>query len=152
MPTLAVSSHGTKVAAELSPVVSGVFTDLAEQGDITPPAFLRNEFDATTQEKDIDSYVLGVLRRSPFVQPLHFLPTNNTQDHLTGMYKLMIDNTVAGFRITYPAVAGGIVWILSGQVQNLVPKAPVDGKLALDMTIRFSGAMKIGAVVVGAPT
>lgn len=148
--TLAVSAHGTLIDVQLTP--GGAWTEIAEQGDITPPAFTRNEFDATTQEKDIDSYVLGVLRRGQMTQPLHFLPTNNTQDHLTGLYKLMIDNTVTGFRIRYPAVAGSVIWILSGQVQNLVPQAPVDGKLALDLTLRFSGPMSIGGVVVGTPT
>ena len=150
--TLAVSSHGTLVAVELSPVVSGIFTDIAEQGDHTPPSYTRNEFDATTQEKDIDSYVLGVLRRGQFSMALNFLPTNNTHDHLTGLYKLMIDNTVAGWRVTFPIAAGSVVWILSGQVQNIVPAAPVDGKLALNATIRFSGPMSIGGVVIGTPT
>jgi hypothetical protein len=138
-PTLAISSHGTLVAVQLTP--GGSFTDIAEQGDVTPPELSRNEFDATTQEKDIDSYVLGVLRRGSFSQPLNFLPDNNTHDHITGVYKLMIDNTVTGWRVTYPDTTQ---WIMSGQVQNLVPGAPVDGKLSLEMTLRFSGAMQIG--------
>ena len=137
--TLAISSHGTLIAVELTP--GGAFTDIAEQGDITPPETSRNEFDATTQEKDIDAYVLSMLRRGAFTQPLNFLPDNNTQDHLTGVYKLQIDNTVTGWRITYPDTTQ---WIMSGQVQALKPAAPVDGKLALDMTLRFSGPMQIG--------
>ena len=147
--TLAVSAHGTIVAVELSPVSMGIFTNIAEQGDNTPPGYMRNEFDATTQEKDIDAYVLGVLRREQFTLALNFLPTNNTHDHLTGLYKLMIDNTVCGWKIVYPTIAGGTIWVLSGQVQHLAPKAPVDGKLALDATIRFSGPMKIGTTIVG---
>lgn len=137
--TLAISSHGTLVAVQLTP--GGAFTDVAEQGDVTPPGLTRNEFDATTQEKDIDSYVLGVLRRGAFTQPLNFLPDNNTHDHITGVTKLMVDNTVTGWRITYPDTTQ---WIMSGQVQGLEPGAPVDGKLSLDMTLRFSGAMQIG--------
>jgi hypothetical protein len=136
--TLAISAHGTLVAVQLTP--GGAFTDVAEQGDITPPALSRNEFDATTQEKDIDSYVLGVLRRGAFTQPLNWLPDNATHDHLTGVYKLMIENTVTGWRITYP---DGTKWIMSGQVQSITPQAPVDGKLAADVTLRFSGAMQI---------
>lgn len=89
--TLAISGHGTIIAVQLTP--GGTWTEIAEQGDITPPELSRNEFDATTQEKDIDSHVLGVLRRGSFTQPLNFLPDNNTHDHLTGVYKLLIDNT-----------------------------------------------------------
>ena len=140
-PTLAISSHGTIVSVQLTP--GSTWTDVAEQGDITPPEMSRNEFDATTQEKDIDSYVLGVLRRGSFTQPLNFLPGDNTHDHVTGVYKLLIENTITGWKITYPDTAG-TVWIMSGQIQALKPGAPVDGKLSLDMTLRFSGAMQIG--------
>lgn len=139
--TLAISSHGTIVAVQLTP--GGAFTDVAEQGDVTPPEVSRNEFDATTQEKDIDSYVLGVLRRGAFTQPLNFLPANGTHDHVTGVFKLLKDNTVTGWRITYPDAAA-TQWIMSGQVKGLKPMAPVDGKLSLEMTLRFSGLMQIG--------
>ena len=139
--TLAISSHNTKISVQLTP--GGAWTEIAEQGDITPPEMSRNEFDATTQEKDIDAYVLGVLRRGAFTQPLNFLPGNNTHDHLTGVYKLLKDNTVTGWKIAYPDV-GATIWIMSGQVQALKPNAPVDGKLSLDMTLRFSGQMQIG--------
>lgn len=145
--TLAVSSHGTIVAYEPTP--GGAFTDIAELGDITPPAMSRNEFDATTQEKDIDAYALGVLRRGAFTVPLNFLPTNGTHDHLTGLYKLIIDNTVTGFRITFPTAAGSVPWIMSGQVQSITPNAPVDGKLSANVTLRFSGLMSIGGVSIG---
>lgn len=137
--TLAISGHGTLVACQFTP--GGAFENIAEQGDITPPELTRNEFDATTQDKDIDTYVLGVLRRGAFTQPLNFLPGHHTHDHLTGVFKLMIDNTVTGWRITYP---DGTEWIMSGQVQGLKPGAPVDGKLSLDMTLRFTGSMAIG--------
>jgi hypothetical protein len=137
--TLAISSHGTLIDVQLTP--GGAWTEIAEQGDINPPETSRNEFDASTQEKDIDAYVLGMFRRGAFTQPLNFLPDHETHDHLTGVYKLQIDNTVTGWRIRYP---DGTEWIMSGQVQALKPGAPVDGKLSLDMTLRFSGPMMIG--------
>lgn len=147
--TLAVSAHGTIVAVQLTP--GSAFTDIAELGDITPPGLTRNEFDATTQEKDIDAYALGVLRRGAFTVPINWLPTNNTHDHLTGVLKLLKDNTVTGWRVRFPTAAGGsaVDWIMSGQVQGMVPKAPVDGKLSADITLRFSGLMTIGGVQFG---
>ena len=143
--TIGISSHGTLVAFQKTP--GGAFTDIAELGDITPPEMMRNEFDATTQEKDIDSYVLGVLRRGAFTVPLNFLPTNDTHDHLTGLYKHLIDNTITGYRVTFPDATA---WVMSGQVKGITPKAPVDGKLAADVTLRFSGLMSIGGVSIGA--
>lgn len=149
--TLARSSHGTLVAVEFTP--GGAMTNIAELGDVNLPELMRNEFDATTQEKDIDAYVLGVLRRSPLTLPINFLPGNATHNHTAGLQKLLLDNTYTGFRVTVPAIASGdpgVVWVASGQVQKIAGKAPVDGKLSADITIRFSGAMSIGGVVVGA--
>lgn len=141
------SGHGTMIAVQLTP--GGAFTDIAEMGDVTPPPLERNEFDATTQNEDIDAYVLGVLRRGLFSVPLNFIPDNNTHDHLTGMQKLLFDNTMTGFRVTFPQVSPSVVWIMSGQVKNFNVTAPVDGKLAADVSIRLSGLMSIGGVVIG---
>ncbi len=144
--TLAISAHATLVAVELTP--GGAMTTIAELGDITPPELSRNEFDATTQNINIDAYVLGVLRRGQLQISLNYLPGDNTQDHLTGLMKLLINNTVTGWRITFPDTAA-TKWIMSGQMQSIKPKAPVDGKLANDVVMRMSGLMTIGGVVVG---
>ncbi len=143
--TIAISSHNTIVAVQLTPGSS--FTDIAELGDLTTPEMMRNEFDATVQNRNIDDYVLGVLRRGPFTFPINYLPTNNTHDHLTGLMKLLIDNTVTGFKVTFPS---SVVWVMSGQVQAIKPKEPVDGKSEADVTLRMSGLMSIGGVSIGA--
>lgn len=146
--TLAVSGHGTVISRALAATPT-TFVAIAELGDITPPELQRNEFDATTQEKDIDSYVLGVMRRGAMTINMNFLPTDASHDHITGLYKAIIANTIDGYKITFPVVAGSVVWVMSGQVQHIVPKAPVDGKLSMDVTVRFSGKMTIGGIVIG---
>ena len=145
--TLAISSHATLWAVQLTP--GGVFTTIAELGDIVPPGLSRNEFDSTTHNINIDAYVLGVLRRGALTVPLNFLPGDATHDHLTGITKLMVDNTVTGHRVTFPNVPA-TVWIMSGQIQAIEPQAPVDGKLSADVTVRMSGLMSIGGVSIGA--
>lgn len=142
--TLAISSHGTLVAVQETPGSS--FTTIAELGDITPPEMMRNEHDATTQNINIDAYVLGVLRRGQLSIPLNFLPTDGTHDHLTGLFHLLINNTLTGYKVTFP---DGTVWVMSGQVQAIKPMAPVDNKLSAAVTFRMSGIMTIGGVVVG---
>lgn len=145
MSTNALSGHGTLIAFQPTP--GGDFTTIAELGDITAPGLSRNEFDATTQNEDIDSYVLGVLRREPVTISMNFIPTNTTMDHVTGLQKLIIDNTMTGFRFTYPDATAIIA---SGQVSAFKTNAPVDGKLSADVTVRFSGVMTIGGVTIGA--
>lgn len=142
--TTALSSHGTIWAIQETP--GGAFTDVAQLGDLTLPELSRKEFDASVHGKNIDQWVLGILRRGPFTVPINFIPDEGTHDHTTGLYKLLIDNTITGHRVTFP---DGTPWIMSGQVQAIKPKAPVDGKLEADVTMRFSGFMSIDGVIIG---
>lgn len=149
----ALSGHGALIAYETATEEgggaptpgSGRYTTVAELGDIKPPALMRNEFDATTQQEDIDSYVLGVLRRSAVTVKMNFIPDEETHDELTGLYKLIRDNIRIGIRFTFP---GAWIWICSGQVKEIVPNAPVDGKLEADVTFRFSGACAINGTII----
>ena len=138
---MAISGHGTLVQRETAP---GTFTTIAELGAVTPPPLSRNEFDATTQNLNIDTYVLGVLRRGQMTIPMNFLPTDGTQNHITGLYKALITEPppIEGYKIKYPD-AGATEWVMSGQVQGIAPTAPVDGLLSANVTIRFSGRMII---------
>ncbi len=144
---MAISGHGTLIAR--APAATPMlFTDIAEMGAITPPPMSRNEFDATTQNLNIDTYVLGVLRRGQMSMPMNFLPSNATHDHLTGLYKALVTEPppVDGYRVTFP---DSMVWVMSGQVQGIAPTAPVDGLLSANVTLRFSGKMMIGGVLIG---
>jgi hypothetical protein len=148
MPSTApIDSHGTIVAYE--PTAGAAFTDIAELGDLKLPGLARNEFAADAHNRNIDYYLFGILRRQPLTFPLNFLPDNGTHDASTGLQKLIIDKSTVGFRITMPASSGTVVWIASGQVTNFTPTAPVEGKFSADVTIRFSGVMKIGSATIG---
>lgn len=148
--TLPLSGHGAKIYR--APVATpSTFTEIAEVGDITLPGFDHNEFDATSHNRNIDAYVLGVLRRELFTIRLNFLPSDATHDHLTGLLKACFTNPVPmdGFKIVYPD--GTNNWIASGQVKsvkNIV--LPVDGLSTADAEIRFSDRMVVNGVLVGA--
>ena len=150
--TIALSGHGTKVARAKAATPT-VFEDIAEMGDITFPGFTRNEFDAVTQNRNIDARVLGVLRRGPTTLALNFLPNDPTHDHLTGVMSAMITEPqpVDGYRFTFPTAAGASVWVMRGQVKAVDNiKTPVDGKMSADVTLVFSGLFTINGVVYGA--
>jgi hypothetical protein len=140
MSVNAVTGHGLIVSRQ----ISGTFVDIAELGDITLPELSRNEFDATTQNEDIDSYVLGVLRRSALTFGVNFIPSNTGHNEATGCIADIRTNVMRGYKFTHTSTSW--VWIASGQVQKVSIKAPVDGKLGGDITLRFSGAMSINAV------
>lgn len=147
MSTNVLSGHGTLISR--APLATpAVFTVIGELGDVTPPELYRNEFEAMSQQDNIDSYVLGMLRRQQLKVPINFIPTNGTHDHLTGLYKALITEPppYEGYKLTYPDATQ---LVFSGQVQSIAPKAPVDGKLSADVTIRLSGKMTMGAVSIG---
>jgi hypothetical protein len=147
--TIPLSGHGAHIyrAPQASPTT---FTEIAEVGDIQLPGLDHNEFDATSHNVNIDSYVMGVLRRDIFTIKMNFLPQNATHDHLTGLLKAATTNPVPtdGFKIVFPDLVS--TWIASGQVKsvnNIV--LPVDGLSTADVAIRFSGVMTINGVVIG---
>lgn len=134
----AKSGHGTLIKRNT--------TTIGELGDITPFALMRNEFEALTQQENIDSYVLGVLRRSPVQLKINLIPSDATHDHLTGLHYAIINNSMDRYDFLLP---DSWTWIASGQVQNIVSHAPVDGKLEADITFRFSSKFWINGTLVG---
>lgn len=147
--TLPLSGHGAKIYR--APIATpSTFTEISEVADITLPGFDHNEFDATTHNRNIDAYVMGVLRRELFTIKMNFLPLDTTHDHLTGLLKACFTNPVPmdGFKILYPD--GVTFWQASGQVKsvsNIV--LPVDGLSTADVGIRFSGKMNVNGTLVG---
>lgn len=139
-----ISSHGTVIArkGEGDPD----FINIGEIGDITMPGLSRNEFETTSHNQDIDSYVLGVLRREPVVFPIFFNKNDDTHDAQTGLQAAIIANSVDAYRITQP---DGQVWIFSGGVQAMTQAAPVDGVQTANVTIRPTGAFLLNGELVG---
>ena len=141
----AISAHGTIVAWQPTP--GGTWQDIGEiAGDITVPTLSRNPIEVTTHNDDIDAFVLGVLRRGLCTFPINFVKANASHDITTGIQKAIIDNLKTGFRVTYPDTS---VWIFSGSVANFGMRAPVDGALQADISIRPTGLMKIDSVDIG---
>lgn len=144
-----LSGHGAHIYR--APVATpSTFTEIAEVGDVQMPGLDHNEFDAMTHNINIDSYVMGVLRRDPFTIKLNFLPSDPTHDHLTGLLKACVTNPVPmdGWKMVFPDLVN--TWVASGQckaVNNIT--LPVDGLSTADVTIRFSGRMVINNVLIG---
>lgn len=148
--TLPLSGHGAHIYR--APIATpSTFTEIAEVGDIQLPGLDHNEFDATSHNRNIDAYVMGVLRRDLFTIKCNFLPSDPTHDHLTGLIKASVTNPVPvdGFKIVFPDLIN--TWVASGQVKSVNNiSLPVDGLSTADVSIRFSGQMVINNVLIGA--
>jgi hypothetical protein len=140
----ASDGHGTLIARAPA-ATPNTFTTIGELKVITPPPMSRNSFDITPQNDTIDGYVMGFLRRGELTFGINFVPTDATQDHLTGLYFSLRNKNKDGFRITFPDTS---VWIVSGFVANIAPTVPVEGGIAANVTIRPSGAMMMLGVTI----
>lgn len=148
--TLPLSGHGAHIYR--APIATpSTFTEISEVGDITLPGLDHNEFDATSHNRNIDAYVMGVLRRELFTIRINYLPSDATHDHIAGLVKAAITNPVPvdGFKILFPDLVNN--WVASGQVKGVKNIGlPVDGISTADVEIRFSGQMVINNVLIGA--
>jgi hypothetical protein len=125
----AISAHGTIIKRNGTPI--------AELRDITPPALTRKPIETTMHNSDDDSYVVGIRRKGELQFMLGFLPTDETtHGPSAGLIKAWADGSQDLYEIDYP---DGAVWIFSGFVTNIAPKAPVDGGLEANVSIRPSG-------------
>src|SRR5665213_107688 len=119
-----------------------VFVDIAEIDVPALPELSSNEYDSSTQNHSIDVYVVSsLIRRKVVAVTLNMLPSDASQDHVAGLYFSRINNSFDGYKFTH--VSSGLIWIASGYVTILTPKTPMEGKLQLGVTWRFSGPMGI---------
>jgi hypothetical protein len=142
--TFGISAQGTVIARSIDPnwpdnaPVGGVvnFVDIAELGNLTPPALTRKPIETTTHNQNDDRYIVGIRRHGELGMNLNFIPTDPTHDHVSGLQKAWHEGTRDIYRITYP---DGSQWLFSGFVSNFAPSAPVDDKLSADVSIRPTG-------------
>ena len=119
-----------------------IFTNIAEIDVPGLPEISSNEYDSSTQNHTIDVYVVSsLLRRKAVPLTLNMLPSDPSQDHVAGLYYARFNNTFDGYMFSH--AASGLVWVASGFVTALAPKTPMEGKLQIGVTLRFSGPMGI---------
>ena len=125
----AISAHGT--------IIKRNGTAIAELRDITPPPLTRKPIETTMHNSDDDSYVVGIRRKGELQFMLGFLPSGETSHNaVTGLMKAWADGSQDLYEIDFP---DGATWLFSGFVSNIAPKAPVDGGLEANISIRPSG-------------
>lgn len=138
-----ISAHGTLLSFEAAG--GGGFVEVGELGDTTDPGTMRNEFDVTTHNLDIDNWIMGVLRRDPLTVTVFWNGGVAGTQH-SAMRSAQIANDFVGFMVDFP---DGDNWVGSGFVRQITRNQPVDGPQSAQVTIRLSGPFFLNGVLIG---
>ena len=126
----AITSHGTLIKRN--------GTTIGELRDITMPSLTRNTFDTSNQNDADDSYTIGIRRKGDLTFGINFLPSGDASHGTSaGLMKAWVDGSKDLYQGIYP---DGSSWYCSGYVTQIAPKAPVDGSLSADITIKLTNA------------
>lgn len=110
---------------------------IAELRDITPPPLSRKPLETTTHNSLDDSYVVGIRRKGELALVLNFLPSGDaTHNNVAGLMLAWSNGSKDRYDLIF---SDGAVWIFSGFVANIAPKAPSDAVLSANVSIRPSG-------------
>lgn len=116
-------------------------TTIAEVTDITPPGFSRDTFELTHHQSPNMWREFGKsLKDGGEVSfSINYIPTNSTHNAATGLLGDFANNsTTDTWAIVFPDT-GGTTWSFPGIVTDFSPSAPIDDKLAADVTLKISG-------------
>jgi len=138
--TDAISSFGTFLKKGDGATPTETFATIAEVGDIEGPdmSLATEEVTHHGSTGGWDEFVGTLLSGGEVTFPLNFLPSNATQDGVTGLQADMKNRTRRNFQIVYPD-AGSNGFAFAALVTGVKPKAPVKGKLAADVKLKISG-------------
>lgn len=141
-----ISAHGTVIRikpAIADPTIANAWTagqsvELLEVGDIKMPGLTRNEFDITSHNRGIDTYIFGVARRDAVTFPVFF---NKAIFSHRMLRALAANNDVTTQMANEFTVTGpdGETLIFSGGVKGITQDNPVDGPQKAECTVRATG-------------
>ncbi len=115
------------------------FTTIAEVTDIKGPTLSLDTIEATSHDSAnaTKEFVAGLKDAGEVTFSVNFIPTNATQSYATGLIKDWYNRTKRNFRMVFPDTT---TWNFAAFVTRFEPAAPVDGKLAADVTLKIASS------------
>ncbi len=116
------------------------FATIAEVSDITPPAPTTSTFETThyLSPNGNMQFASGLTDPGDMSISFNWLPTDATQDNLTGLFKAFRDKQLRNFRIIYP-LTPTVVDAFAGLVTTYPVTTPMNDRMSASVTIKVSG-------------
>lgn len=141
--TKAAIGYNTRFAIE-DAVDSGVYVELEEVFEITPPEFSVDQVEATHfQSPGRAKEFIPALSDSGTAQAqMNYVPNSTTDQRLR---ELRLSGDVVSMRITYP---NGVLITFPASVENYSQAIPVGDRMTATVGLKVSGAVTMAAAAV----
>ena len=116
-------------------------TTIAEVTDITPPELSRDNIEVTHHQSPAAwrEFIKGLKDAGEVSFSINYIPTNSTHNAGTGVLADLANNTtVDTWTLVFPDTSA-TTWSFPGFMTKFAAKAPIDDKLAADVTLKVSG-------------
>lgn len=116
-------------------------TTVAEVTDISPPELSRKDIETTHhQSPNMWQEFMKSLKNAGEVSlSINYIPSNSTHNAATGLLgDFANDTTIDTWTLVFPD-SGATTWSFAGFITKFSSKAPVDGKLTADVTLKVNG-------------
>lgn len=120
-----------------------VFSTIAEVRDITPPPMERDTIDVTSHDSTggWKEYIGGWRDGGEVEFECNWLPTNTTQDGVSGLLATFADNVTHNWKIVLPNAIATVTF--AAFLSKYEPDLPIEEQGMLKVTLKVSGAVTV---------
>ena len=138
---MALNSFGTLLKMGDGGSPTETFTTIAEVGDIAGPEVTSDSKETTNHSSPngFEEFVVTIKRTGQVTFPINFTPSAATHSYATGLLHDAYNQHLRNFQLVFPS-SPAVTWSFAAYVQSFKPKAPVNGVLGADITLRISGS------------
>jgi hypothetical protein len=135
------NSFGTLLKLGDGGTPTETFTTIAEVGDIAGPNVESDSKEGTNHSSPsgYEEFIPTIKRTGEVTFPINWNPAAATHSYSAGLLKDAVNQTKRNFQIVFPT-SPATTWSFSAYVMKFSPKAPVNGILAADITLKVTGA------------
>lgn len=116
------------------------FTTVAEVLSITGPGLTSDIIDVTNHDTSngFREFIMGLQDGGEFQFSINYIPTNSTHNATTGLLDAFEDKERGNWKLVFPDGAT-TTWTFQAVVRTVAIRAPIDGQLTADVTLKISG-------------
>jgi len=135
------AGYGVTLQVDIDGAGAGTAAEIGQVRDISGPGLSRDTIETTARDSTNNwrEYIKGLKDAGEVSFDILFDPDLTTHAKATGILAdLWDDSTIASWIVTFPDTTP-TTWTFDGIVTAFEPKAPMDGELSADVTIKVSG-------------